>query len=96
MDEPVAVILETLDSRIMVAAYTLRGDSFVADKPRLWSEKKIGGSVNVVENVDLAPDGKRIAALMPMETPEARQAQSHVIFLENFLDELRRKVPAGK
>jgi hypothetical protein len=45
---------------------------------------------------DLAPDGRRIAALMPAEAPEAQQAQNHVIFLMNFADELQRKVPAGK
>jgi hypothetical protein len=30
-----------------------------------------------------------------MEAPEAQKAQSHVIFLLNFFDELRRRVPAG-
>jgi hypothetical protein len=44
-----------------------------------------------VKNVDLAADGKRFAALMAVEGPEAQQAQNHVIFLENFLDELRRR-----
>ncbi len=39
----------------------------------------------------LAPDGKRIAALMPVETAEAQKAQSHVIFLMNFFDEVRRR-----
>ena len=85
----------TLDNRIMVAAYTVKGDSFVADKPRMWSEKQLGGTW-YVKNFDLAPDGKRIAALMPVETAEAQQSQNHVIFLENFFDELRRKVPMGK
>ena len=80
----------------MVAAYTVKGDSFEADKPRVWSEKQIGSNINNVRNVDLAPDGKRIVALMPLETAEAQKAQSHVIFLENFSDELRRKVPTGK
>jgi hypothetical protein len=47
-------------------------------------------------NHDLAPDGKRIAALMPVEPSEAQQTQSHVIFLMNFSDELRRKVPVRK
>jgi hypothetical protein len=74
----------------------VRGDSFVADKPRVWSEKQIGGSINAGKNVDLAPDGKRIVALMPVETAEAQKAQNHVIFLENFFDEVRRKVPVGK
>jgi len=33
---------------------------------------------------------------MPVETAEAQKPQSHVTFLENFSDELRRKVPVGK
>jgi hypothetical protein len=43
-----------------------------------------------------SPEHKRIAALMPVETAEAQKAQNQVIFLENFSDELRRKVPVGK
>lgn len=38
----------------------------------------------------------RIVAIMPVEKPEGQNAQTHVIFLENFFDELRRKVPVGK
>jgi hypothetical protein len=33
---------------------------------------------------------------MPAEKPEAQQSQNHIIFLENFFDELSRQVPAGK
>ena len=62
----------------------------------MWSETPIGGSPNVVRNVDLAPDGKRIVALMPVETAEGQKAQRQVIFLENFFDELRRKIPILK
>jgi serine/threonine-protein kinase len=91
------LFFETLDNHIMVAAYTEKGDSFVADKPRLWSEKQVGGSANInAKNIDLAPDGKRMAALMPVETGEPKKAQNHVTFLENFSDELRHKVPIGK
>jgi serine/threonine-protein kinase len=89
------LFFETLDRHIMVAAFSVKGDSFVADKPRTWSEKQLGDAAGR-KNVDLAPDGKRIVALMPVETAEAQKAQSHVIFLENFFDELRRKVPVGK
>jgi len=85
------LFFETLDNHIMVAGYTAKGDSFLADKPRVWSEKQLGGTVNAVKNVELAPDGKRIAALMPVDTPEDQKAQSHVIFLENFFDEIRRR-----
>ena len=49
-----------------------------------------------MKNVDLAPDGKRIVALMPVETAEATEGAEPVIFLMNFFDELRRKVPIGK
>jgi hypothetical protein len=90
------LFFRTLDNQIMVADYTVRGDRFVADKPRLWSEKRIA-NVGGLPNYGLAPDGKRVVALMPAETPDAQRAQSHVILLENFFDELRRKAPlSGK
>jgi hypothetical protein len=78
-----------------MAAYAVKGDSFAADKPRMWSEKQLGTS-GARKNVDLAPDGKRIAALMLVETEKGQRAQSHVIFLENLVDDVRRKVPVGK
>jgi hypothetical protein len=74
----------------MVVAYGVKGDSIVADKPRKWSDRQLAGLPNASKNVDLAPDGKRIAALMPTETAEGQKAQNHVIFLENFFDEVRR------
>ena len=89
------LFFRTEDNRIMVAAYTGKGDSFAADKPRVWSEKGWRTRAWIGFNHDLGQDGKRIAALMPAEAPEAQKAQNHVIFLENFFDELRRKVPAG-
>ncbi|MGP8247084.1 MAG: hypothetical protein ACLQVN_21520 [Bryobacteraceae bacterium] len=68
----------------------MKGDSFVAGKPRIWSDQ-------TVRSADLAPDGKRIAALLPAaEIKGAAEAKNHVVFLENFFDELRRKVPPGK
>jgi hypothetical protein len=46
---------------------------------------------------DIAPDGKRIVALMPSsESKGAQEAQNHVVFLKNLIDELQRKVPVGK
>jgi hypothetical protein len=32
---------------------------------------------------------------MPTDAPGQQQAQNQVIFLENFFDELRRRLPAG-
>jgi len=78
----------------MVAAYTVKGDLFLAAQPRVWSETRLAGAES---NYDAAPDGQRIAALMPAEGPDAQKAQHHVIFLLTFFDELRRRVPsAGK
>ena len=53
------------DNRIMVAAYEVKGDSIVADKPRVWSEEKLRTSGHRNCDYDVAPDGKRIAALVP-------------------------------
>ena len=91
------LFFESLDNRIMVAGYTVQRDSFIRDKPRLWSEKALANLVNV-KNVDLAPDGKRmrIVAVMPAEGAEAQQSQHHVVFLENFFDELRRRAPVKR
>jgi Tol biopolymer transport system component len=82
------LFFRTEDNQIMVASYTVKGESFVADKPRVWSEKRIG---NIAANYDLAPDGKRIVALFSAETVEGQKAQSHVTFLINFFDEVRRR-----
>jgi serine/threonine protein kinase len=90
------LFFETLDNYIMAATYVVKGDSFVADKPRLWSEKQLGMARLGKRNVHLAPDGKRVVALMPVETAEGQKAQNHVTFLMNFSDEVRRKVPVGK
>ena len=80
-------------NQIMATAWTVKGDSFVADKPRVWSEKRLADIGLAVGSYDVAPDGKRLVTLMPVETPEADASQREVIFLLNFGDELRRKVP---
>jgi eukaryotic-like serine/threonine-protein kinase len=90
------LFFRTEDNRMtMVATYTAKGDTFTADRPRVWLEKLLA-STGLNRNYDLAPDGKRIAALMPVDATEAQTAQNHVIYLQNFFDELRRRVPAGK
>jgi len=83
----------TEDQRIMVANYTVKGESFVADKPRVWPGKQLA-NVGLGGNFDLAPDGKRFAVLMPAESPEPRETQNHVTLIVNFFDEVRRRVAA--
>ena len=81
----------TIDSRILVANYTARGDTFQADKPKLWSEKSLP-SAGSHSNFDLAPDGKRFAVILAPGGGEEKPP-NHVTFLLNFFDELRRKAP---
>jgi hypothetical protein len=76
--------------QIMTASYTVKGDTFVSEKPRVWIAK-LGGT-----QWDLSSDGRRVAVLMPMESEEAPKQEHEIVMLLNFFDELRRKVPLGK
>jgi Tol biopolymer transport system component len=73
--------------QLMAVRYTVTGDTFVAEKPRVWLDK-LGGA-----DWTLAPDGKRVAVVTPVAAPEAPKTEHEVTFLFNFFDELRRKVP---
>jgi hypothetical protein len=90
------LFFESLDNRIMVAGYTVHRDSFVPDKPQLWSEKALANTVTFNKNVDLAPDGKRVVALMTAEGLKTQQSQHDIVFLENFFDDLRRRAPVKR
>jgi Tol biopolymer transport system component/predicted Ser/Thr protein kinase len=83
---------ETQDKRIMVVDYTVDGGAFVPAKPRQWSDKQLfypGG----VSNLDLAPDGKRFAVFTLPDAPAGEKGSVHITMLENFFDELKRKIP---
>jgi hypothetical protein len=73
--------------QMMAVSYTVKGDEFVPEKPRVWIDK-LGGT-----QWDLAPDGKRVLVLTPVDTPDALKQEHEVVFLENFFDELRRRAP---
>jgi len=81
--------------RIMAVKYTAKGNVFAPEKPRVWAGKLATGDDGVVW-FDLAPDGKRVAVVVPMATPEAPKPEHEVTFLFNFFDELRRRAPLGK
>ncbi|HXW92185.1 MAG TPA: hypothetical protein VEK33_16665, partial [Terriglobales bacterium] len=85
----------TNDSRIMVVGYTSSGDSFHADKPRLWSPGQFTDR-SVFSNYSPHPDGKRFAVLKAGNGETAPPLVNKVSFIFNFFDELRRKVSAGK
>jgi serine/threonine protein kinase len=81
--------------QIMAVSYTVKGDTFAAEKPRVWIAKLGSGIANFAQ-WDLAPDGKRVAVLTPAESEEAPKQEHEIVMLLNFFDELRRRVPAVK
>jgi serine/threonine-protein kinase len=81
---------ETADNRIMVVDYTVDGASFVPGKPRLWSERQLFSPGT--SNLDLAPDGKRFAVFTLWEAVAGAKGSVHVTMLQNFFDEVRRRV----
>ena len=72
----------------------MKGDTFVGEKPRVWSSHGVGLALSgaVGGQFDVAPDGKRIA-VASYAGGSAQQDAGHVIVLENFIDELQRKAP---
>ena len=70
------------------------GNTFVAEKPRVWITTL--GSAADRQSWDLAADGKRVAVVIPEGSAQALQAEHVIVMLQNFADELRRRVPLGK
>jgi len=52
--------------------------------------ERIAG-IGYLGNYVLAPDGKRVAALMPTGTPAEAEGSEPRDLLENFFEELRRR-----
>jgi Tol biopolymer transport system component len=75
--------------QLMAASFESHGNSFVTDKPRVWSREI--AAFTATGSYDTGPDGKRIIVLLPAVTPQ--QPHDRVVFLLNFFDELRRRVP---
>jgi hypothetical protein len=82
---------EGTDSRIMIVDYTVKGDSFVPGKPRVWCHSQLFNPGLL--NLDLAPDGKRFAALYAPEMAGGAKGPVHFTMLLNFFDEVKRRVP---
>jgi serine/threonine-protein kinase len=85
------LFFENMENQIMVLDYTANGDTFTPGKPRLWSDRKL--LFPSVSNLDLAPDGKHFVVFPLPETPQGGKTSLQLTFLQNFFDELKRKVP---
>jgi hypothetical protein len=82
-------------TQIIAVSYTAKGDQFEPGKARVWASNL---PLPRALYWDLAPDGKRLVVVTPMETPEPpKEEPVHtVVILQNFFDELRRRAPVGK
>lgn len=87
----------TADGHIMVVPYIVDGDSFRAEKPRLWAEGvfKLRSRGIPHRDFDLHPDGQRFALAAAAET-QSTSKQDKVVLIFNFFEELRRIAPVGK
>jgi hypothetical protein len=78
----------------MVVSYSTEGDSFLPNKPALWTQFEVmtpAATLHMARSsVDLAPDGKHFAVLVPANT-EPLKPQTHINVLLNFFNELERK-----
>ena len=89
------LFFRTIDeSRIMVAEYQTKGDSFLPGRPRLWSETAFK-TISIVPNFDLAPDGKRFAVLMDTKKQADQKPNNELTVLLNFFTEIRRRSITG-
>jgi Tol biopolymer transport system component len=92
------LLFQTLDQRVMAASYTAShsggGDSFAPGKLRVWTQTRLRNP-GAISNYDLAPDGKHLAAILA-DDANGEKPPTHLTFLLNFFDELRRRAPAGK
>jgi serine/threonine-protein kinase len=78
---------QSATGQIMYVTYTASHDSFESDRPRVWLDRPLP-----LFNIALAPDGRRIAIALPPEGM-SQKPSTHMMFLLNFFDELKRKTP---
>ena len=81
---------ETMTGTLMVADYETGSDSFIPGRPRPWAAS--GTLARGTANYDVAPDGKRVVALLSEESEQTKSNLQLTVLL-NFVDELKRRVP---
>jgi len=84
-------LLYQAGGQIMAVGYATSGGAFVADKPRVWAVNASGST-----GFDIAPDGKRLALIVPATKGEEPRREHTVVLVQNFLDELRKRARVGQ
>jgi serine/threonine-protein kinase len=86
------LLFRSESGHIMAVDYTTSGDSFIAGKPRQWSEVPIYLTANF-QDFDLDPDSKRAVVVALSDAYKEGLGSPHVVFLLNFFDEVKRRLP---
>jgi Tol biopolymer transport system component len=85
------IFYQTSDGQIMVVDCQVKGDSILAGKPHAWPGS--GGGLGVYTYA-VTRDGKRVAVVMPpRDELDDPKASLHLMFLLNFFDEVKRRIP---
>jgi hypothetical protein len=74
----------------MATSYRVEGNSFIAEKPHVWTDKAVTSISRAL--FDMTPDGKHAIGVF---TSSEKTADTHLTFLLNFTDELQRRLPSG-
>jgi hypothetical protein len=78
----------------LAASYTVDGNSFQAEKPRVWGEGKTT-RLNGSRGFDLHPDSTRVV-IGAVRDSNGNTETEKAIFVFNFFDELRPIAPTVK
>ena len=80
------------DDAIYYVDYAVRGETFEAGKPALWSEPRARARhTSSFRNWDMAPDGRRAVMFTEPEGQSPAALKLSVVF--NLFDELKRRLP---
>ncbi|MCH8946954.1 MAG: PD40 domain-containing protein, partial [Acidobacteria bacterium] len=82
-------------NRWLAVPVTAEGDSFRSGKPQLLFEGNFV-SIGFQSNYDVSRDGRQFILFQRGEEEEQEQDRSHLTFIFNWFDEVRRLVPTGK
>jgi len=88
------LLFQSPDRRVISVSYTVNGDSFTPGKQQERPDIRLA-EIGDLATFDLSPDGKHLAALLVVGA-EAEKPRTHLMFLLDFSDEVRRRAPAGK
>jgi hypothetical protein len=78
----------------MIAVEIATQPGFAPGKPRMLFEGRYQPSPGTNAYYDVSPDDQRFLMLKPTEQEQAALAQINVV--QNWFEELKQKVPAGK